>query len=244
MNDAPEPAELWKLLDAIKPSEDSWASWGRRAKVGRTFFQEVKRGVKPSFDKLVRVVGAAGMTMSEFQELGSARDPSPLLSSLGSPRTPYSAPPRDLYDVPHYGTAQAADFEFSEDGSPRFAEQIDVHLDEVVDRRFRPPGLRDRPNVYSLTVRGVSMEKRFFDGDPIYIDPDQRPMITDVVVVQLVRRDDEGEGRVATVLLKELVRRGADYIELEQYNPPIRFRVPARDVHAIHRFVPWGETGL
>jgi phage repressor protein C with HTH and peptisase S24 domain len=37
------------------------------------------------------------------------------------------------------------------------------------------------------------------------------------------------------VLVKELVRRGAQYVELKQFNPELTFRVPAERVAAIHR---------
>jgi phage repressor protein C with HTH and peptisase S24 domain len=240
-----EPSALWKLLAVLKPDELNWAEWSRRARVSTSYFQDLKKGKTPSVDRLARILGVVGVTMTEFQDLLAERDGATTIGRISSPAAKLAGTPdADRYDVPHYGTAQAADFEFTEEGEPHFAEQMDVYLDEPADMRFRPPGLRDSPNSYSLTVRGVSMYEKFDDGDPIYINPDQRPVLGDIVVVQLIRRDSEGEGRVASVLLKKLVKRGAEFIELEQFNPRMRFRVPMRDVHTIHRWVPWGELGL
>jgi len=237
---SPEPSRLWQLFDSIKPADLSWAEWARRAKVSASFFTDVRRkGTKPGYDLLARVLGVVGMTLSDFHALETERDGAPLMA-LQSPRTPFTAP-GDPRDVPMLGTAQAADFEVQADGALRFAETIDVHLDEVIDMVRRPPALKDRKAVYSLTLRGSSMEPKFEDGDPVYVDPEQRPAIGDIVIVQLMARDDEGEGRVSSVLVKELVRRAADYIELRQYNPPLQFRLSAREVAAIHRWVPWRE---
>jgi phage repressor protein C with HTH and peptisase S24 domain len=235
-----EPSRLWEVFDSIRPADLSWAEWTRRAHVSVSFFTDIRRkGTKPSYDKLGRVLGVVGMSLSDFHALESERDGAPLMA-LHSPRTPFTSI-GDPRDVPMLGTAQAADFQVTADGTMVFAEQIDVHLDEVIDMVRRPPALKDRKTVYSLTVRGTSLKPKFEDGDPIYVDPEQRPSIGDIVVVQLMTRDEEGEGRIASVLIKELVRRGSDYIELEQYNPPLRFRIAARQVASIHRWVPWRE---
>lgn len=235
-----DPSRLWQLFDSIKPAELSWAEWARRSRVSASFFTDIRRkGTTPGYATLGRVLGVVGMTLSDFHTLEQERDGAPLMA-LHSPRTPFTSP-GDPRDVPMLGTAQAADFQVLADGTPLFAEQIDVHLDEVIDMVRRPPALKDRKAVYSLTVRGVSLKPKFEDGDPIYVDPEQRPAIGDIVIVQMMTRDEDGEGRVASVLIKELVRRAADYIELEQYNPPLRFRVAARDVAAMHRWVPWRD---
>ena len=238
-NNAQPPARLWQLLDAIRPSDLNWAEWSRRARVSTSYFQDLKKGKTPSIDRLTRILGAIGMTLSDFHALESERDGAPILR-VDSPRAAFIAP-GDPRDVPMLVTAQAADFEVSVDGAMQFAEQIDVHLDEVIDMVRRPPALRDNKAAYALTVRGMSMKPKFEDGDPIYVDPEQRPAIGDIVIVQLMRRDSDGDGEVVSVLIKELVRRTADYIGLEQYNPPLRFRLTNREIYAIHRWKPWRE---
>jgi len=44
------------------------------------------------------------------------------------------------------------------------------------------------------------------------------------------------------VLLKRLIRRSGSYIELEQFNPPAKFRVDAARVKAVHRVMRWAEA--
>jgi phage repressor protein C with HTH and peptisase S24 domain len=63
--------------------------------------------------------------------------------------------------------------------------------------------------------------------------------IGDDVVVQLKGGSSEGElrERVSTVLIKELVRRSATFIELRQFNPDVTFRVEQDRVAAIHKVV-------
>lgn len=239
-DETPENSRLWELFDSIKPSNLSWAEWTRRAKVSSSFFTDVrKKGTKPGYDTLTRVLGVIGMTLSEFQNLDSDRDGGPI-QSLRSPSALFAGE-EQARDVPMLGTAQAADFEVSADGAMVFAEQMDVHLNEVIDMIRRPARLKGKRSAYALTVRGTSLRPKFDDGDPIYVDPDDRPQIGDIVIVQLLKRDADGEGAIASVLVKELVRRTAEYIELEQYNPPLRFRVATREVAQIHRWIPWRD---
>ena len=55
-------------------------------------------------------------------------------------------------------------------------------------------------------------------------------------MAQSVDNDDDGE-RSRGVLVKELVRRSASYVELRQYEPRTDFRVPMTDVLRIDRIL-------
>jgi phage repressor protein C with HTH and peptisase S24 domain len=239
-----EPSKLWHLLEGIKPADLTWAAWTRRAQVSTSFFQDVKRGVRPSVENLERVVEAIGMSPAQFYALDAPtrQHREPGIGGVQAPPARFLAPrDEDPTDIPLLGTAQAADFEVTDEGHMSFAEQMEVHLDEVLDTLRRPIALAGRKGIYAITVRGTSMRPKFEDGDPIYVDAGARPMIGDIVVLQLVKRDDFGEPRIASVLIKALVRRTPEFVELEQYNPPLIFRVAMKEIAHMHRWVPWRE---
>lgn len=104
----------------------------------------------------------------------------------------------------------------------------------------RHTGYAERTNLYALYVAGTSMEPRWESGDPIYVDPKRPPAIGDDVVVYLMRPSGS-ERELEAVLLKRLVRRSASFVELEQYNPAMTFRVEMRRVKSIHRVIPRRE---
>lgn len=70
------------------------------------------------------------------------------------------------------------------------------------------------PKTFVLTVRGVSMEDRFHDGDLIFVDPDARPQNRSFVVVRLDAKHE--------VTFKQLIVEGEPPNErryLKPYNP-------------------------
>lgn len=85
------------------------------------------------------------------------------------------------------------------------------------------------------------MSPRYEEGDPAYVDPKRQPRVGDYVVVQLREETEEGDERLRSALLKRLVRRTSTLVELCQLNPPMTFTVPAKDIYAIHRVIPWRE---
>jgi hypothetical protein len=131
-------------------------------------------------------------------------------------------------DVPVYGTALGT---FTEN---EVIEQTIVDRGEPLDYLLRPAGVVGRQGVYGLYVTGESQSPRFKPGEIVFVDPKRAPMIGDDVVVFLRKEEDDGEA-LAAVLLKELVRRGHNRIELRQLNPHAEFSIDARRVSAIHR---------
>ncbi|WP_084390921.1 LexA family transcriptional regulator [Novosphingobium capsulatum] len=142
-------------------------------------------------------------------------------------------------DVPAYASALAADLQFDTcDNGPEPVEMTIFQMSDVIAHVRRPPGISNGRAVYVVFVSGSSMEPRYQAGDPVFVDPKRPPAIGDDVVVQLVA-DDGGE--IVTGLIKRLVKRSATFLDLEQYNPPIRFRVPMERIAHIHRVIPWAE---
>lgn len=231
---------LYDLLMAIKPENLTPNAWASRAKVSRSFFTDVRDGTTPKTSTLEKVLSAIGYSMAQFYELPNAATVAPISVPVApeppKQRLPFTAPGESL-DVPLMGTAQASDMEVSEEGAISFVERMDLSLHNVVDHVRRPASLANRREVYAITVVGDSMADRFWEGDPVYVDPKRQPHGGDFVVVQLRNGDDD----VHLALLKKLVKRTSQEIELEQTNPAVRFTVPIRDVAAVHRVIPWNE---
>lgn len=149
-------------------------------------------------------------------------------------------PPRyvDLpRDVPIFGTAVGT---FSEDEN---IEQTAMEMGEPIDHMIRPPGLMGKRGIYGLYVVGESQMDRFKPGELVFADPNRPPMIGDDVIVYLKKQQGDDEA-IASILIKQLIRRGPSRIELRQLNPFAEFSVDARKVAAIHRVLTstdlWG----
>lgn len=85
------------------------------------------------------------------------------------------------------------------------------------------------------------MSPRFEHGESAFVERGRPPRIGDEVVVYMRdKRDDDGE-RASGVLVKRLVRSSASYIELEQFNPAITFKIAQEDIVRIDRVIPWAE---
>lgn len=143
-------------------------------------------------------------------------------------------------DVEVYGTALGAPREF--DGQA--IEQTTLNTGEIITYIPRPPALNGIKAAYALYVQGSSMSPRFEDGETIFVTDSRqhRPArITDDVVVYL-RCDEEDDGSTSTgVMVKRLARRTAHFVELQQFNPPVTFKVPMERILRVDRVVPWAE---
>lgn len=156
-----------------------------------------------------------------------------------SPDAPSVPTPRTR-DIPVFGTALAADLEFDDVGTGQLVEQTVFEMGEVIAYARRPAGIYPEADAYALYVSGSSMEPRYRPGDPIFVDAKRPPAIGDDVIVQLNAQVD-GEPEIVAGLIKTLVRRTGSYLELEQYHPELRFRVPMSRVTRLHRVVPTKE---
>jgi phage repressor protein C with HTH and peptisase S24 domain len=146
-------------------------------------------------------------------------------------------------DVPVFGSALAADIEFdAASGAPSPVEQTMIDMAGTIAFVRRPPGIDADRKVYVVFVAGHSMEPRYRPGDPVFVDPARPPAIGDDVIVQLADPDADGNPQFTCGLIKTLARRSASYVELDQYQPELRFSVPAARIASIHRIIPWREA--
>lgn len=132
------------------------------------------------------------------------------------------------------GTAMGGDFDGVED-----IEMHELRMSEILDYLPRPPTVADDPEAYAVEIMGDSMAPRFKPGERVPVSPKVPVRIGDDVVVQLNNgQEDEGSdvaGEVTMVLIKELVKRTSEYVDLLQHNPQKIFRVPMKRVRHMHR---------
>lgn len=135
-------------------------------------------------------------------------------------------------DLPVFGTALGA--EMLVDGER--IEQTTLNTGEIIEYRKRPPISHGVEKVYGLYVQGASMYPAHRDGAFLFAQRDARLRVDDDVVVHLRPTDESDDGaRTICVLVKRLVKRSAQFVELEQYNPAKIFRIAMKDVLHIDR---------
>lgn len=137
-------------------------------------------------------------------------------------------------DLPIYGTAL---------GAPRIVEgeaieQTFLNSGEVIGHAKRPVILNGHNDAYGLYTVGHSMYPKYDEGEMLIAQRKRPARVGDDVVVFLRALGDEDDGeRARAVLVKRLVRKTANYIELEQFNPAITFRIPTDQVLHIDRIM-------
>lgn len=123
----------------------------------------------------------------------------------------------------------------------RDIEMAEFDMAEVVDHVARPQSLSRDDQAYALTVVGDSMMPRFRPGRRVIVSPKAPVSIGDDVVVQLrgstIQTAPTNPDPITLVLIKELVRRTASYIELRQFNPDVTFRIESERVAKIHKVI-------
>lgn len=174
--------------------------------------------------------------------INEAPAPAPPFNELADPARAYALPPMTSLarDVPVLGSCLAVPLVLPQ--VPEDIEQIEMGLADVVEYVRRPPAMIGNRALYALYVQTGSMEPRHRAGALIFVDPRRPSAVGDDVVVQL--RDGnghDGDERVVCALLKTLVRRTPAGLELQQYNPPLQFFVPAEKIKAVHRVPELGE---
>ena len=65
------------------------------------------------------------------------------------------------------------------------------------------------------------------EGQLLFINPHRKARIGDYVIITY---GGQQPGRPPLTMVKKLVRRSASFVELEQYNPPKVFKIPADQV--------------
>lgn len=174
---------------------------------------------------------AAALEVDQAIIIDAAAITPPVQSNASPFRYEGASAGRMVSDLPVYGTAL---------GAPRMVdheqvEQTYLNSGEVLEYIKRPVALNGRGDAYGLHVVGGSMWPMYPEGSVIIAETRRPPMIGDDVVVYLRDCDDEDGVRARCVLVKRLVRRTASYIELQQFDPQITFRVDVDEVLRIDR---------
>lgn len=229
---------MYDALVALKPDEWTLNAWTVKAGVNRNFFNDLRRTGTANHGTIQKLLDVAERSLAELE----ARLPTP-----APRREPEGSRVEDPFrvfrhgrpkDVPVMGTPSCGEVEI--DGE--IVESVEMDLGEVVDFVRRPPTLEGRNDVYAIYFTGFSMVPRFEPGEIAYVDARRPPSIGDYVVVQLTKqRGDDEDPRIISALVKRLVRRTADRVDLEQFNPPKTFSVPAARAGRIHRIFTLGE---
>ncbi len=135
-------------------------------------------------------------------------------------------------DLPVFGTALGAEMVIEGER----IEQTMLNTGDIIEYRKRPPISHGVEKVYGLYVQGASMYPAHRDGAFLFAQRDARLRVDDDVVVYLRPKDESDDGdRAVCVLVKRLVKRSAQFVELEQYNPARIFRIDMADVLRIDR---------
>lgn len=191
--------------------------------------RDMKRGRMPSSDRLDALAVTLGTT-TDYLLGKSASSTIP-----GSPGMATAEMERLPLDIPVYGTALGADLPVEDGGTAVEVEQTIIEMTEVVDHFRRLPGIANDREAYGLMVVGNSMSPRYDDGDPIYCTTKRQPAIGDYVVLQV--KDGDHGTEIVSALIKKLIGRTATHYELEQFNPPLRFKISKAQVGRIHRVI-------
>jgi hypothetical protein len=225
-----EDSQLYRDLMRFKPDGMSPNAWAVKAGVNRTVWADMRRHGNPSRKTLEKLLLAAGSSLAEFEALrigGSDGTSAIQRAGVGeSRRRTWAVPP--LPPLPLRESTLAG--EWGDRGSG--IEMIAVRKGTEIDRLPRPASLASDREAYAVAVVGNSMWPRFRQGRHVAISPGSAVAVGDDVLVRLRGRDG-----VATelALMKELVRRCADRVELRQFNPDLTFGVDAAEVEAIEK---------
>lgn len=194
-----------------------------------TRLEKLAEELETTTDYLLGKADAADMVRSEVSVLADRQ--------LG-----FRGPPPQEPGIPLVGTGDCADLEVIDDSGRQIAVERSSFDPEYHVRYIeRPPALSGDHSAYAIFYHGSSMEPRFYAGEVGIAQPSRPAAPGDFVVVQMTN----GEGPdVITVLVKQLVRQTASYVELRQFNPDLTFRLERRMVARMHRLVPPTEMLL
>lgn len=238
---ASDPLSLHDRLVAVKPDGLSKNAWATGAGLNRNVFTDIRNNGSAHPHTLRKLLDFIGLTETDFEAGLKAFEKEASPAAVRAPMQAFRGEDRPR-DIPIVGTAQCADLEIDEDGTLINIETMEMDMGEVVDYARRPLLLDTRRDVYAIYHQGTSMEPRFEPGELSYVDPRRPPTAGNYVVVQL-RRPDEVEGElVHMVLAKRLVRTSGKFVELQQFNPPVTFRIERERIKHIHRILPWDEV--
>ena len=226
---------LYDAFMALRPPTLAETEWASQAGVNRGFFGDLKSGKSgnPRRDTIRKLLNYIGKTEADLQPAPPAPPAGGRLPQSNATALAFEGESFDLpqENLPVWGTALGVERMF--DGSA--VEQTELNTGSQPEYVRRPAILKGKRGAYALHVQGSSMHPALPDGELIVACRDMPLSIGDNVVVYL-RDDQEDDGeRARAVLVKELIRRSASYVELRQYEPRLDFKVAMVDVLRIDR---------
>jgi len=226
---------LYDALMRLKPENLVETDWATSAGVNRGFFSNLKaKENSPRCDTLSKLLRHIGKTEADLDEGVIPPSNARVVRFEGASDVHL---PRD---VPVFGTSLGAPLEF--DGEA--IEQTMLNTGNTIAYLPRPTVLNGQKYAYGLYVQGSSMAPRFEDGETIFVTDcrhSKPPKIGDDVVVYIRDCEDDDGERAVGVLVKRLVRRTANYVELEQFTPAVTFQIEASKILRMDRVIPWME---
>lgn len=228
-----ESSPIYDDLMRFRPEGMSPNAWATKAGVSRTVWADMRRHGNPSRRTLEKLLTAAGSSLAEFEALriGGGTATVDLPAAMVGERTPSAWRTPQLPPLPLVATAMAG--EWGPRGS--MIELSEIRLGEFVGRLPRPLSLANDASAYAMTIVGDSMWPRFRPGRHVAVSRKAPVSVGDDVLVKLAATG--GVDGPISVLVKELVRRSADELELRQFNPDLTFRLPAEQVGSIEKVI-------
>jgi hypothetical protein len=232
-----EESQLYRDLMRFRPDGLTPNGWAVNAGVSRSVWSDMRRHGNPSRRTLAKLLAVAGSSLAEFEALQVGEGPktgasAAKLEGLSDARAP-SWRPAPLAPVPLAATAMGGEW----GDRSRHIEMTEILSGDAAGHLPRPDSLAGDGDAYALTIVGDSMWPRFRPGRRVIVSPKAPVAIGDDVVVRLREGDAAGGRRAARILIKELVRRTAGFIELRQFNPDVSFRVEGSEIAAIHKIM-------
>lgn len=228
MADTADPP-IYANLMKVKPPELKPGTWARRAGLARNIFNDIRAHGNPKRETVGKLLDAIGVSWAQFEALSEPIRSEVAGAGVTDIRAAFEGDDR-LPPLKLLGTAMGA-----EDGD--LEEDVDLtelHIEDVLDWLPRPAVLARDNDAYALTILNDSMAPRYEPGERVGVSPRSPISIGDYVIVYLRRGEGEDE-RIHMVLIKRLKRRGAGFVELEQFNPPKIFRIENRRVAKMHK---------
>ena len=224
---------LYRDLMRLKPDDLTPNGWAVKAGVSRTVWSDMRRHGNPSRRTLEKLLEAAGSSLAEFEALRIGEPPRPFLAvSAAGAEDARSAGwrPAPLPPIPLLATGQGG--EWQDDG--RQIEWMEFDLERLAGRAERPTSLTADSQAYAVTLIGESMWPRFRTGRKLLVSPAAQVANGDDVLLRLTSLSAQGK---AMVMVKELVRRTPNLVQLRQFNPDTVFDVGTSAIAAIHKIV-------
>lgn len=220
---------IYDDLMRFKPEGLTPNAWAVLAGVSRTVWSDMRRHGNPSRRTLEKLLGAAGSSLAEFEALrvGEAAAASTEAGAAVADRSsPWGG--AQLPGLPLVATAVGGEWGAKGSG----IELTELRMRELVGRVPRPVSLATDATAYAITVVEDSTWPRFRAGRRVAVSAKAQVSVGDDVLVKL----KSGNTAASTpVLIKELVRKSSAGIELRQFNPDLKFEVPASEIAAIEK---------